>query len=199
VNLEEFKKKHKKEINHYLIGLLLNALTIELQKLCGEERFLKKIEAIVKKINTQFNEDLPLIFEAVKKTDLQNVLNEIEDIGLFFDSPDLRGLHRRKQIPSSKVLLKEYDEVHKKLKGRIKRRYRNLIVKGKDLKSVLSKILNLDDPNLTKCIEQWIDRNLPLSEIAGNTLGLKYGVSASKIKKALNRRKIFEKLELVNQ
>lgn len=199
MNLEEFKRKHKKEIDHYLIGSLLNALTIELQKIWGEKRFLRKIEAIVKKINTQFNKELPLILEAVRERDLQDVLNQIEDIGLFFDSPDLRGLYPRKQIPRSKVLLKEYDELHKRLKDHIKRRYRNLITKKKDLKSVLSKTLNLDDPHTTKCIEQWIDRNLPLSEIALNTLGLKYGVSASKIKKALNRRKIFEKLELVNQ
>jgi len=197
VNLEEFKRKHKKEIDHYLIGSLLNALTIELQKIWGEKRFLGKIEAIVKKINTQFNKDLPLIFEAVNEKGLQDVLNEIEDIGLFFDSPDLRGLHRRKQIPSSKILLKEYDELHKRLKGHIKRKYINLNTKKVTLKNILDKFLNSDNPQLIRHIECWM--NLPLSEIAMSALGLKYGVSASKIKKALNRRKILEKLELVKQ
>lgn len=191
--IDRFEKKYRKEINHSLLFNLLNAYTFELQKLLGGKRFLAKTKAIVDKLNEQYNQNLPLIIETFREKGIQAALAEIEDIGIYFHAPDLRGLHRRKKIPVSGELFQEYDRVHKMLKDNIKRRWRNPVSKKIAVQNVLTKALNLDNPDLKEHVERWI--NLPLSEIAMSALGLKYGVSRFTIKKALKPRKTLLKFK----
>lgn len=96
MEFEDFKKKYEKEINYALCQILLNAVTGELQRvLDNDRRFLAKIKSIINRINEVFNWKLRKLFEIYKGQRLQDMLSEIEDIGLYLDSPDLRGLHRK--------------------------------------------------------------------------------------------------------
>jgi hypothetical protein len=177
MELEDFKKKYEKEINHALCKILLNAVTGELQRvLDNDRRFLAKIRAIINRINEGFNWELRKLFKIYKGQGLQAMLSEIEDIGLYLDSPDLRGLHRKIPLPE---LSTEYYQLLNELKAKVKRKYRTPAAK----KLALKNILELPE----ETIEGWI--NLPLNEIAMRTLASRCKASLSLIKKALTRER----------
>lgn len=187
--LEEFKRKHEDKLRLAYTQNLLEAVLSELKRAYDDWRAVRKWMAIANETRRLYEEILSKHY----KEGIDETLNEIGKIGLYFKYSDLRGLHRKRELPQRR-LSEEYNELHKSLKEKIKRRYRNpLVAKKKHLESALGMTLNLDNPHLTNHIKQWIDRDLHLSEIAWSALGLKYGVSASKIKKDLNKKALKRK------
>ena len=200
MDLEDFKKEYKEELDYALLQVLLNAITGELQReMNNYERFIKKIAFVTEKVNTEYYERIPYIFETFKEKGIEAALSEIEDIGLYFDSPDLRGLHRKKSLPSPNELYQEYYDLHVTLKERLQRRYRNPEAEKLAIVNILNKVIQISNGSLNKEIEKWVKKRLPKSEIALKAIAHKYSVSSSTIKKALAKKEISQILGPVNK
>ena len=182
LNLDDFKKEYELELSHWSLLGSANALFDELQRAYNNnERFTLKIRAIFTKLNKEYDEWLPRIYEAYKRGEITKGQPLLKFQRPPLRAPDLRGLHRRKQIPPSQELLKEYNEVRGTLRSKMKRAYRNRAAKIIRVREVLFEALklNLPEGELKKCVSH------SPSDIALQALAYKHKVSASTIKKAL--------------
>jgi len=183
MDLEDIKNELFIELGFARAIRQANALLAELQRAYkNDKRFWLKVLAITHKLNKESDEALPRIYEDYKsgKINKAQVLLQAQIIGDPRSAPDLRGLHRKKQIPPFQELLKEYNEICGRLRSKIKRFYRNPVAKEKDLQWVFE----ASGLNPSKgLVRKWVSVSLNKSNIALNVLADKYKASPSTIKK----------------